>query len=249
MSETKVLATVNGKDITEKDVYAFLSQLAPQNQAQFRTPEGMKQIANELVNQELLYIAAIEDGLDKEEEFKSQLEATKENVLKQYAINKLLSNIEVSNEEVEEFYNNQKANFKSQEKVRASHILVDTEEKAEDISREINDGLAFEEAAKKYSTCPSKENGGDLGEFTRGKMVPEFENAAFAMEEGEISEPVKSQFGYHIIKLISKKEAGTVPFEEIKGQIEKHLLALKQQEIYMNKTNELKNKYEVKINI
>ncbi len=70
----------------------------------------------------------------------------------------------------------------------------------------MNNGLSFEEAASKYSNCPSKANGGDLGEFTRGKMVPEFEETAFSMEEGKVSKPVKTQFGYHIIKLVYKKK-------------------------------------------
>ncbi|MBZ2174417.1 peptidylprolyl isomerase [Schnuerera sp. xch1] len=246
MNEKKVLATINGKDITQQDVYAFLNQLPPQTAAQFNSSEGMKRLTNELVNQELLYLDAIENGLDKEEEFKEQLEKVRGNVLKQYAINKLMSGTTTSEEEMEEFYNTQQENFKVPEKVRASHILIDDEEKANSILSEINDGLSFGEAAKKYSTCPSKENGGDLGEFSRGKMVPEFENAAFDMKEGEISEPVKSQFGYHIIKVTGKKEPSISSFEEVKDQIEKHLVGLKQQEKYLNKTNELKDKYEVK---
>ncbi|HSH36862.1 peptidylprolyl isomerase [Schnuerera sp.] len=246
MSENKVLATVNGKEITDKEVYNFLNQLAPQTAAQFNTPEGINKLATELVNQELLYLEAVEDGLDKEENFKSQLESVKENVLKQYAINKLFENISVSEEEIQNFYNENKEYFKTPESARASHVLVDDEEKAKEILEEINNGLSFEDAATKYSSCPSKQNGGDLGEFTRGKMVPEFEEAAFAMEEGEISEPVKSQFGYHIIKLSSKKESRISALEEVKNQINQQLVMMKQQEKYLNKAEELKNKYDVK---
>lgn len=246
MSENKVLATVNGKEITDKEVYNFLNQLAPQTAAQFNTPEGINKLATELVNQELLYLEAVEDGLDKEENFKSQLESVKENVLKQYAINKLFENISVSEEEIQNFYNENKEYFKTPESARASHVLVDDEEKAKEILEEINNGLSFEDAATKYSSCPSKQNGGDLGEFTRGKMVPEFEEAAFAMEEGEISEPVKSQFGYHIIKLSSKKESRISALEEVKNQINQQLVMMKQQEKYLNKAEELKDKYDVK---
>ncbi|MCF6462870.1 peptidylprolyl isomerase [Clostridium sp. Cult1] len=247
MSENKVLATVNGKEITDKEVYNFLNQLAPQTAAQFNTPEGINKLATELVNQELLYLEAVEDGLDKEENFKSQLESVKENVLKQYAINKLFENISVSEEEIQNFYNENKEYFKTPESARASHVLVDDEEKAKEILEEINNGLSFEDAATKYSSCPSKQNGGDLGEFTRGKMVPEFEEAAFAMEEGEISEPVKTQFGYHLIKLSSKTEPGVRAFEEVKNQINQQLVMVKQQEKYLNKAEELKEKYDVKI--
>lgn len=247
MNENKILATINGKEITDQDVYAFLNQLGPQTAAQFNSPEGIKKVADELVNQELLYLEAIEKELDQEEEFKNQLKQVKENILKQYAINKLLGDITVSQDEVAEFYNDKKEFFKTDETVRASHILVEDEEEAKEIFREIENGLSFEEAARKYSNCPSKDNGGDLGEFIKGKMVPEFEEAAFSMEEGKVSEPVKTQFGYHLIKVNYKKAPGISPLEEVEQQITQQLLGMKQQEKYLNKTKELKDKNEVKV--
>ena len=89
--------------------------------------------------------------------------------------------------------------------VRASHILVKKEDKAKWIYDQIKKGGDFEKLAKEYSDCPSKANGGDLGYFGKGQMVGEFETAAFSMKEGEISKPVKTQFGYHIIKVTGKK--------------------------------------------
>lgn len=245
MDGIKVLANVNGKEITDRDVYVFLNQLNPQIAAQFRTPEGVKKIADELVNQELLYLDAIENSLDKEETFKIELEKVKANVLKQYAMNKLILDINSTEEEITEFYNEHREHFQTPEKVKASHILVKEEEEAKEISNEIKEGLSFEEAAAKYSICPSKEKGGDLGEFGRGQMVPEFEEVAFIIEEGKVSQPVKTEFGYHLIKVIDKKEAGISPLEEVKDQITQQVIAMKQQERYLNKTEELKNKYKV----
>lgn len=89
--------------------------------------------------------------------------------------------------------------------VRASHILVPTEKLANKIMKKINAGKDFARLAKKYSECPSCEKGGDLGFFSRGKMIPEFENAAFNMEIGQVSTPVKTQFGYHLIKVTAKR--------------------------------------------
>ncbi len=89
--------------------------------------------------------------------------------------------------------------------VRASHILVPTEDKANWIYKEIKNGKSFEKLAKEYSDCPSKANGGDLGYFGKGQMVGEFEKVAFSLKEGEISKPVKTQFGYHIIKVTGRK--------------------------------------------
>ncbi len=90
--------------------------------------------------------------------------------------------------------------------VKASHLLVKTEEEALKIKEEINNGKDFAKAAKEVSLCPSGENGGDLGYFTRGQMVKEFEDAAFSMEVGQVSNPIKTQFGYHLIYLTDKKD-------------------------------------------
>ncbi len=90
--------------------------------------------------------------------------------------------------------------------VKASHILVKTEEEAIKIQEEINKGKDFSQAAKEFSLCPSGQNGGDLGYFTKGQMVKEFEDAAFSMEKGQLSNPIKTQFGYHLIYLTDKKD-------------------------------------------
>lgn len=249
MNENGVLAVVNGKEITQQDVYMFLNELGPEVAMQFQSAEGIKKIVEELVNQELLYLEAIEKKFDNEETFKKELERIKANILKQYAINKLLSDIKVTEEEVVNYYNEHKEYFNVPEAVRANHILVNDEKKANEIIDEIKGGLSFEEAAKKYSTCPSKEMGGDLGEFTRGKMIKEFEDAAFKLEVGVVSKPVKSQFGYHIIKVQYHNEEGISTLEKAKDKVTKQVLGLKQQERYLNKTEELKNKYEVKMNL
>ncbi|HLR36377.1 MAG TPA: peptidylprolyl isomerase [Tissierellales bacterium] len=249
MSQDRVLATVEGKEITQQDVFRFLNELGPQTAAQFQSPEGMKQIVDELVNQEVIYLDAIENNLNEDEEFIAELERVKSVVLKQYAINKLLSNVSVTEGEITEYYNNHKEEFTKPKSVKASHILVKEEEEANKILDELNNGLSFEDAASKYSQCPSKANGGDLGEFTKGKMVPEFEKVAFELEIGKLSEPVKTQFGYHLIKVVDKKEAGVKSLEEAKSQVSQLVNGLKQQEKYLDKTNELKEKYEIKRNM
>ena len=133
--------------------------------------------------------------------------------------------------------------------VSASHILVDSEEEANKILDEINNNaLDFAEAARKYSSCPSKEKGGALGEFSQGQMVPEFEKAAFSMKAGEISKPVKTQFGYHIIKVDKVNEAKSRNFEEVKEEVKNQCLLYKQKQAYLKKQEELKEKYPVVIN-
>lgn len=248
MKENKILAVVNGKEITERDVNALLQNFISQGNMNFNSEQGKKQILDELINQELFYLEALNNGYDKEEEFLQELEINKANILKNYALRKILNSVSVTEDEIVNYYNNNKESFKTDESVKASHILVKGEEEANDILKEIENGLAFEEAAGKYSTCPSKARGGDLDYFSRGQMVPEFENAAFAMKKGEVSKPVKTQFGYHIIKLVDKKEPVMNSFEEVKEQIKQFLLGRKQNNLYIAKTTDLRNKFDVKIN-
>ncbi|MEG0711910.1 MAG: peptidylprolyl isomerase, partial [Niameybacter sp.] len=146
-----------------------------------------------------------------------------------------------------EYFNNHKDTFRAAATARAQHILVDSKEKAEEILAEINAGLTFEDAAKQYSSCPSSERGGDLGEFGRGQMVPEFENAVFSMEVDEVSAPVQTQFGYHIIKLVSINSGAEPEFEATKDQVKQFLMSAKHNDIYTAKQAELKAKYTVEM--
>ncbi|MEA3514730.1 MAG: peptidylprolyl isomerase [Nanoarchaeota archaeon] len=157
------------------------------------------------------------------------------------------SGIEVSDKEVQDYYDNNINQFKEGEQVRASHILVETESEAENILSQIRSGSDFEELAQEHSTCPSSEEGGDLGYFAHGSMVPEFEEVAFALKVGEISDVVETQFGYHIIKLTSKKEGGTSGFDEVKDELTQQLMIGKQraaEEVYIN---QLKDMAEIEI--
>ncbi|MGE4282886.1 MAG: peptidylprolyl isomerase [Clostridia bacterium] len=248
MSDKKVLAVVNGKEITQSDVEMLLRSIDPQRAAQFYTEEGKKTLLEELVNQELFYFDALEQGLEKEEVFKAEIERLKNNLLKEYSITRLLNTIKVEESYVAQYYDENKEQFEKPESISASHILVEDELQAHKVVGEINRGFSFEDAAKQYSSCPSNAKGGDLGYFTKGQMVPEFEEAAFAMNIGEISKPVSTQFGYHIIKLTDRKEGASSSFDEVKNQLTQQLTMMKQNEVYKNKCNELKKKYEVKIN-
>lgn len=245
MKETKVLAVVNGKEITEQQVELFLQSLAPQVAAQFSDKEGKTKLLEELINQELFYLDAVDNKLENEEDFVKEFNHVKENLLKQYAVAKILNGITATEEEIKDYYEKYKDMFKKPESVKASHILVNDEEQALNIISEINKGLTFAEAAKEYSTCPSKANGGDLGYFTKGKMVPEFESAAFSMDKDEISQPVKTQFGYHIILVTDKKEASESNLDEIRDELERQIIITKQNDAYKNKVQELNNKYKV----
>ena len=249
MDKDKVLAEVNGKKITGVDYNLFIDSLNPQLKQYFGGGELNKDVVNELVYQALLYEDAMEKGMDKEDEFIQVVEKTKESMLKTYALGKLLATAEVKDEDIKKFYEENKDAFKQAESADASHILVEEEDKAREIYEKIKNGGDFEELAKEYSTCPSKEKGGNLGTFTKGQMVKEFEDAVFENEVGTITEPVKTQFGYHIIKINQKNPAKELSFDEVKDRIVEQVRRQKEQEIYNEKITELKDKYEVKMNI
>lgn len=243
--EKKVLATVGEKEITNLDIENALKTLDPYQAMHFNNEEGKKQLLQDLVNQELFFIEAKEENLDSDERFKAEMKKIEENVLKQYAINKVLSSVSLTEEDKKTFFEANKASFNKPETASAKHILVDDEEKANDILAKINSGeVSFEDAAAQHSSCPSKDAGGDLGNFSKGQMVPEFEEAVFSMNKGELRGPVKTQFGYHIIKLDDLQKGGESTYEEVEAEIEKTLMYQKQNEVYTNKINDLKSKYQ-----
>ena len=161
---------------------------------------------------------------------------------------------EPTDEEIAKFYEEQSESFKNPEQVRASHILVKVDAGASDedkaaakakiegILAQIKEGADFAELAKANSDCPSKEEGGDLGFFGHGQMVPEFDAAAFALEEGGISDIVETQFGFHVIKKTGSKEAGVTPLEEVKDRIAEHLGNEKKGEIINGYIKNLRQK-------
>lgn len=162
---------------------------------------------------------------------------------------KIFDSITVEDKAVEDYYNKNIDSYKYGAQVKASHILVDTEEKAREVLDKLNNGADFAEVAKEYSTGPSGKNGGDLGYFEKGDMVPEFAEAAFSLKVGEISKPVKTKFGYHIIKVFDKKEAGVKSFAEVKDSIKSKLLNQKRQQAWSDLIKELREKADIKIKI
>jgi peptidyl-prolyl cis-trans isomerase C len=152
-----------------------------------------------------------------------------------------MARVKVTEEDCKKFYAENKEMFNTGDTVSASHILVDSAEQAEALMAAIQAGeIAFEAAAQEYSSCPSGQQGGSLGEFGRGQMVPEFDEACFTMEVGELRGPVQTQFGFHIIRLNARNEAKIMEYSEVKENIEQHLMNQKQTDAYRSKVNQLK---------
>lgn len=243
MSENKLLAEVNGKKIYEDDVFHLLAGI--EDKQRFNSKEGFNILTDELVNQELILQNAKENNFDQEEEFIERLERVKNDMLKNYAMHKIFNGVTINDDEVLDYYNKNKDTLFSPTTYTASHILVEDEKEANKILDEIANGLDFAKAAKKYSIDPSKDNGGSLGTFPKGVMVAEFQEGLDKLSIGEVSEPVKSQFGYHLIKLDDKK-VNEQNFEDIKDNVRSTYEMIKRQEKYLELVNDLYKKSEVK---
>ncbi|MBO0993900.1 peptidylprolyl isomerase [Bacillus sp. SD088] len=164
------------------------------------------------------------------------------------SIQKILEpRIDISDDEIKEYFEDNKASFDQEEQVEASHILVDDEKTAKEVKQKIDDGEDFAELAKEYSTDESNaESGGELGFFGKGKMVKEFEGKAFSMKVDEISDPVKTEHGYHIIKVTDKKDAKEAKLEDHKEEVKDALFEQKLQTEYQTWLNEKKEDYKIK---
>lgn len=244
----KILAKVGPLTVKESEVEEFLLSLG-QRGAAYNNPEGRRVILEQIISNKLLLLEARSNLYETEPEFKAELARLKENLLVNYASGKVFDRVTVTEGELRDYYEKNLDRLGGGATVNASHILVDTEEQALEILGKIKSGeLSFEDAAMQFSSCPSGERGGNLGDFSQGQMVPEFDRAVFSMEVGEITEvPVRTQFGYHLIKLNSKNEAQVPSFEEIEPQLREALLNEKRHEAYGRHINQLKILYPVEI--
>ena len=242
----KILAKVGTLTVTDSEVDEFLAGLG-QRGASYNNPDGRRMILNQLVSNKLLLLDARRNLYEADPAFKAELTKMRDQLLINFAAEKAVSGVTISEAEVKEYYEKNKESFVQGETVNASHILVDSEETALSVLNKIESGdMTFEDAAKEYSSCPSKDNGGNLGDFGRGQMVPEFDSAVFSMSAGEITRtPVKTQFGYHLIKLISKSEAVPTPFEEVSARLKEALVGEKKRTAYESRINQLKILYPV----
>jgi peptidyl-prolyl cis-trans isomerase C len=219
-----VVATVGGETITEADV-AFAAEDLQQELSQMAPAERRAFLVTVLIDMKVMAKAAREKQMDQTETFKRRLQYLEERALRRAYFAETIAT-GVTAETVQKAYDAYVAGFQPQEEVRARHILVATEEDAKAIQAELAAGKPFEQLATEKSTDPSgAQNGGDLGFFSRGMMVKPFEDAAFALAEpGEVSEPVQSQFGWHIIKLEDKRQSQPPSLEEVGPQLQQQVV-------------------------
>lgn len=218
-----VVATVGGESITEADISFAAEDL--QQELQQMPPEDRKAfLVTVLIDMKVMAKAAKEQQMDQTDLFKRRLQYLEERALRRaFFAEKIAAG--VTPEAVQAAYDTFVSTFQPQEQVHARHILVATKEDAEAIKTELATGKPFEILAMEKSTDPSaKQNGGDLGFFQRGQMVKPFEDAAFAMEPGQISDPIESQFGWHIIKVEEKGMSKPPTLPEVEAQLQQQVM-------------------------
>lgn len=212
-------------------------------------------IPDEEVEEEFDSMAAQYGGMEELKAAMAQANLTekeiKDEIKTSLSLEKLLQpQMDINDAEVSKYYEENKANFIQAEQINASHILVKEEAQAKDIAKKLEAGEDFAELAKTYSIDEAnKENGGSLGFFERGEMVEEFDEVAFKLKEGQISEPVKTNFGYHIIKVQEKKEAITTKLEDSSEDIKNQLIKIKMPEVFSQWYAEKVEEYDIENNL
>ncbi|WOE70553.1 peptidyl-prolyl cis-trans isomerase [Hydrogenimonas thermophila] len=224
------LATVNGHKITKEDVQTVLNSMGARTTYDALPDDIKRKVLDQIIEQQLLQEKALKSGIEKSKEYKEALDKLKKKLALDIWMKKELDKIQVSDKEAKKVYEEHKNSFQRPESVHARHILLKTEEEAKKVIEELSKTpksklkSKFEELAKTKSTGPSASRGGDLGTFGRGQMVKPFSDAAFALKAGEFTkQPVKTQFGYHVIYVEEKNPAQTIPFEQVKDRIKQNL--------------------------
>ena len=229
---SEVVATVNGEEISQEDVNAFVVASIPGANFDVLNETQKKSVVNQMVERKLFLEDAKKIKIDNNPDFITALQKLKENLMLDYWMKKQVEEIVISDEEAKRYYGKNINKFNNPASVKVRHILLSTEVEAVKIITELGSSKGalkekFIELARTKSTGPSAVNGGALDWFIKEQMVPEFSTAAFLLEKGRITmKPIKTQFGYHVIYLEDKKEKGYVSFEKVKADIVKSLRLL-----------------------
>ncbi|MDR6668100.1 peptidylprolyl isomerase [Rhizobium sp. 1399] len=217
-ADDAVVAKVGNLEIHQSELDLAVANLDPQLA---QLPDDQKKVAalSAAIDVKLLAADATAEKLDQTDDFKKRMQYLTDRELHNAYFKKHVVDT-VTDADVKARYDKEVAALPKQEEVHARHILVKTEDEAKDVIKQLDAGKDFAELAKEKSTDPNKDDGGDLGYFSRGRMVKEFEDAAFALEKGTYSKtPVKTDFGYHVIKVEDKRDAPPPAFEQVQDQV------------------------------
>ena len=242
-----VVAEIGPEKITLSQFQAELEKLPPNLRQMASDKKMQKEFLEQLATSRLLYQEGVKQGLTKDPAVKSQIdEATRKIILGVLLQREIENRIQApSPKEVNQYYLTHADEFLQEKQVKARHILLKDETEAKKVAAELQKGADFTTLARDKSSCPSAAQGGDLGFFTRNRMVKEFADAAFTLKKGEVSPPIKTKFGYHIIMIEEIKEARAKPLDEVRTTIENKLTQESKNQIFKNYVEGLKKKFNI----
>jgi peptidyl-prolyl cis-trans isomerase C len=240
------LVELNGVKLSVEEFQALADEVKDGMPGYSFSDEDKGKLLDTWIKEEMLAQEAIKQNLDKGAAAKYRLQEAKRQALARFTLeSKVLNQVKLSIQEVQEFYDANKREFKTSERVRARHILVETEELAKTVYAELKSGGDFVKLAKKYSKDDgNKDKGGDLGFFSRGDLgkVPELEKLIFSLKKGARGGPLKTALGYHIVQVEEIRSAGTKKLDEVEDVIGREILIRKRQEVMEEYVRELKAK-------
>ena len=258
----EVVATVGDISITLDEFNEELNRIPHYAKTLEGNVEKKKEFLDTIITRKLMLLEASRQSLDEDKDIKSKLENFKSRLITEKLMRQVMDQeTEIAETDLQEYYDTHQDEFTRKEQVRASHVLLEAKPedddakhneakaKAEKVLEEVKGGGDFAELAKKHSEGPTARRGGYLGYFSRGRMAPEFDKAVFEMKNiDDVSEIVKTKFGYHIIKMTGKKEAEQQTFEQVKRRIEAKMRQKRRKESYDGFVNRLKDKADIQIN-
>lgn len=244
----KTLFSFAGKEIKIDELFGELQQIPPFLRPQILSGQGLNDILNNFSSRYLATEVAEKNFDALAKEFPEAVEDSRRRVAIRKLLDDKIGSLNIDDKEIEDHYNKNLAQFSAPMQISAHHILVKEEADAKALLETLKtDPAKFEELAKEKSTCPSGQQGGDLGRFGEGQMVPEFDAACKDAEIGKITGPIKTQFGYHLVRVNERTPAGTKKLEEVKDEIKSQLLPQKQKEVFSALVEEVKKEFNVKI--
>ncbi|WP_062515612.1 peptidylprolyl isomerase [Halobacillus sp. KGW1] len=263
-AKQEAVATVDGEEISKDDLYELLvsqygddalDSLVTSKIVEMEAEKNDIQVDQDKMKEEMEtyydqygskddFLSALNENGVSLEDFQADLE-------EYLTLEKLLKDrVSITDEEKETYFEENKDSFNQPEQVTARHILTETKEEAQTVLDKYNDGEKFADLAEEYSTDEAtKDSGGDLGTFGKGEMVDAFDDAAFSMEAGEVSDPVETEYGFHIIEVTDHTDAEEATYEDVKEEVTDALYDSKVNEEYTSWLDEKMEEYEIKNNL
>jgi len=247
----KVLATIEDQKITWQEFNKELDKIPMNMKKLVASQSGKKNYLDRLIANKLLLREVSKEKIENDKEFQERFNDIKEQLLIEALLKKkITAQTQMSEDDLKKYYEEHKEDFKKDREINTRHILLKTEEEAKQVQAKLQKGEDFTELAKKYSIDPNvRQTGGEIGFQPKGSLIPEFENAAHKLTKvGQVSGIVKTQFGYHIIRLEGVKPPSYVSLEEVKDFIKQKNAQEKQKEVLEKYLEELKKNSKITIN-